>query len=123
MKYETGKQNAEKFVRYVTEAARGGRIIVFYADSRSQPWPWMKNPAWQNFVLDRLEESGLVRNAEFHDADNVEGLCFSAISKGGIDHRIERLQLGDTLEGYTPPSGWWDRLKWRLFTEIRGGVQ
>lgn len=115
---ETGKVNAEKFIRHVIDLSRDGRVIVIYAEGRHERWPWMRNPAWQNLVLDGLQFAEDVRDAQFHPADNVDGLCFSAISTAG-DSRIERLHLDQVLDGRTPPTGRWARLKW-MFTSMVG---
>lgn len=116
MVIETGKTNALKFVEVVNKASRDGRVITIYAQDKYKPWPWMRNPAWQNFVLDQLEHRAKVRNAEFHPADNVDGLCFSAISEAG-DSRVERLSIDHVLDGRIPPTGRWKRFLW-MFTSL-----
>lgn len=111
---ETGKTNAFKFVQKVNKKAVEGRVVLLYASDKNDPWPWMRNPEWQNLVLDQLEHQARVRDAQFHPADNVDGLCFTAISTAG-ESRIELLGLDETLDGRTPPAGRFARLKW-IFT-------
>lgn len=120
---ETGKTNAMKFVSLVASKARDGRVIVIHcAEPRGGvKWPWMRNPAWQNYVLDQLEHRAKVRNAEFHPGDNVDTLCFSAISTAG-DSNIERLGLQETLDGVTPPAGFFARIKWHFMMAFPGGL-
>lgn len=118
---ETGRSNADKFVATVKRMARDGRVVIVYADDRRSPWPWMRNPAWQNYVTDQLEANGegLLRNPEFHSPDNVDGLCFTAISTAGYS-RVEMLGLQETLDGQTPPSGRWAKMKWIFTTATMG---
>ena len=97
---ETGRENAVRFVQYVAEQARAHRVIVIHADDRHHPWPWMKNPAWQNLVTDNLHLAA-VEDERFINGDNIDGLLFTAISVAG-DHRIERLSLNDSLDGPVP---------------------
>ena len=110
---ETGKTNALRFVKKVLSKAHEGRVVVIYAGEKYAPWPWMRNPAWQNFVLDELDQRLSVRNPEFHPADDLDGLCFSCISMIG-ENKIDRLGLNDTIEGKTPPTGRIAKLRWMI---------
>lgn len=115
---ETGRENAFRFVQHVNELSRATRVIVVHADDRHRPWPWMKNPAWQNLVLDQLEHRATVEDAKFINGDAIDGLLFTAISVAG-DHRIERLQLTDSLDGPIEDTPW-RRFGARLQTMMPG---
>jgi hypothetical protein len=120
MHIETGIANARRFIAMVDRLSREGRVIVVYADSRKyhQRWPWMANLAWQNVVLDGLSNIN-VRHAQFHPGDNVDGLCFSAISVAAVN-RIEGLSLNSTLDDVVPPKTWWQKLRWLTVAMFTG---
>lgn len=113
---ETGQANALRFVKKVLSEAHEGRVVVIYAGQKYAPWPWMRNPAWQNFVLEELDKINEVRSGEFHPADNLDGLCFSCISMIG-ENKIDRLPLNHTIEGKIPPTGRIAKLRW-IFSSL-----
>lgn len=117
---ETGKTNAFRFVQTVNDLSKSSRVVVIYSKTKHSSWPWMRNPAWQTFVLAQLAHKASVRDAQFHPGDNVDELCFSAISIAG-ESSVEHLTLDETIEGRTPPKGFFRRMAW-IFAAIVGGL-
>lgn len=98
---ETGEENAHRFVRVVATLAREERVIICYphgpfrkAKGGNHPrcgWVWMLNPLWRARVLELLADAP-VKEAKFHEPDELDGWTFSAYSTVPVP-RIAQLTL------------------------------
>ncbi len=100
-KFETGEENAQRFVKVVGRLATEERHIVMSAspivNSERGGWVWMHNAEWRARVKELLADYP-VGFPTFHKADHLGDSSFSAISRSPT-HKIEQLSINDTLSG------------------------
>jgi hypothetical protein len=125
---ETGKQNADRFIKVLKKLAVDNRHIVMYSDRTKgmDPdcvgWDWMHNAQWRSYVLGILmhDHSDLLVHPIWCSPDSAGGWSLAVVSRHA-SNRTAIMELDEKLRP-GPLDGKMDIKKWSVSPQLVGAA-